>query len=340
MNLRRKSESLDTQSKKISVSWENVAYDEAIKRHFEKILQDRHDQLRGAARFLDMAQGQSCIRLPEFVEIEHERVRADKDSVPLFRKVKITPDVNRISLDIFSNTTLSLADSMVLASAIGMRADALVSNDDDFRRAFSENAGLEAYRIIGKPLLLLDHREPAKFREGEPRTLHSMILQSLRRYYHTHPRLGRPLWAARREGKYNWYLAYHHPLPVGDMEPSLVPGRDSVSIVDERSWTVCKIRSVYFFDEDLPEGITKESTERSRKYIEKMKRNGATRRRLENMKRSFRLPGEGKPGYIRIAVEMDDFPPSWEDWEMSDGDRANPKKVAPKNALGFVETSG
>ena len=37
---------------------------------------------------------------------------------------------------------------------------------------------------------------------------------------------------------------------------------------------------------------------------------------------------------------MDDFPPSWEDWEMSDGDRANPKKVAPKNALGFVETSG
>ena len=331
IDLERNGGSLDEQSGRADEFWENVFYDEAIKARIAKTLQDRHDQLRGASRFLHLARRQSRIRLPEFATIEHARVRSGTDSIPPFPVEKITSDVHRISLEIFSGTMLSLQDSLVLASAIGMRADALVSNDDDFKRAFNENTGLVALRIAGKPLLLLDHREPAEFDEKEQPTLHSMILQSLRRYYGTHPRLGRPLWVDRRGGEHGWYLAYHHPLPAGGMEPSLVPGRDRISIIDEHSWTVCEVGSVHFFDESYPEGVTRES-------IERTKRNYSGSRRPKNMERYFRLPEGGKPGYVRVAIALDGLPPSWEGWNASLGDRADTKRIAPGNARGFVET--
>ena len=335
-------ELLNAQSRKINELWKDVSYDEAIKTHIDKILRDRNNQLQGTAKFLQMAQGKSIFRLPEFGKIEHGRVRPDKGSIPPCRVEKITSDVHRISLEMFSRTTLSLQDSLILASAIGMRADALVSNDDDFKRVFSGNAKLAALRITGKPLLLLDHREFA----GAPRptpgaatkhplpkhpTLHSMLLRSLRRYYGTHPRLGRPLWIDRRGGKRGWYLAYHHPLHVGTMEPSLVPGRDSISIIDERSWTVCKVEGVYFFDESYPEGVTEESVERTM-------RNYSGARRPKSLERYLKLPGPKKPGYVRVAIELDGFPPSWKKWSVSRGERSDTKRNAPKDARGFVET--
>ena len=345
-NLERTGESLaellNTQGERINELWKDVSYDEAIKTHIEKILRDRNNQLQGTAKFMQMAWDKSIIRLPEFGKIEHERVRPDKGSIPPFPVENITPDVHRISLDIFSETTLSLQDSLILASAIGMRADALVSNDDDFRRVFSGDAKLAALRITGKPLLLLDHREFA----GAPRptpgaatehplpkqpTLHSMLLQSLHRYYGTHPRFGHPLWIDRRGGKHGWYLAYHHPLHVGTMEPSLVPGRDSISIIDEHSWTVCKVGGVYFFDESYPEGITGE-------VVERTMRNYSGAHRPKNLERYLRLPGPKKPGYVRVAIELDGFPPSWKNWKISEGERSDTKRNAPKDARGFVET--
>lgn len=335
IDLQRKGESLGARSGEIDESWENVFYDEAVKAHVEKILQDRHDQLRATARFLRMARRQSDIRLPAFATIERARVRAGAVALPPFREEKITPEVHRLSLEIFSETALGLQDSLILASAIGMRADALVSNDDDFKRAFSENAGRIALRIAGKPLLLLDHRHPVMFKEKERPTLHTMILQSLRQYYRVHPRLGRPLWVDRRGGKGDWYLAYHQPLPAGGiegMEPVLVPGRDGISIIDEHSWTVCKVGSVHFFDESYPEGVSRESLERTERNY------GG--RQLENRERYFKLPEEGEPGHVRVAIALDGLPPSWEGWRASDGGRAGTKRRAPKNALGFVETGG
>ncbi len=324
-------ESLDAQSRKINESWKNVFYDEVMEARIAKILQDRHDQLRRTAKFLQMARDQSVIRLPEFAKIEHVRVKSDAGSIPPFPVEEITHDVHRISLEIFSTTTLSLQDSLILASATGMRADALVSNDDDFKRAFSRDAKLAALRVTGKPLLLLDHREPAEVEGKEQPTLYSMLLQSLRRYYGTHPRFGRPLWIDRRGGRRDWYLAYHHPLHLGTMEPSLVPGRDGISIIDERSWTVCKVGGVYFFDESYPEGVTRESLERT-------KRNYSGARRPKNLERYLRLPDPKKPGYIRVAIELDGFPSSWESWSVSEGERSDTKRNAPKDARGFVET--
>ena len=335
-------ELLNVQSGKINEFWKDVSYDEAIKTHIEKILRDRNNQLQGTAKFLQMARDKSIIRLPEFAKIEHERVRPDKGSIPPFPVENVTLDVHRISLEIFSKTALSLQDSLILASALGMRADALVSNDDDFRRVFSGDAKCAALRITGKPLLLLDHRELAGAPPPIPEaaaehilpqqpTLHSMLLQSLRRHYGTHPRFGRPLWIDRRGGKRGWYLAYHHPLHVETMEPYLVPGRDSISIIDERSWTVCKVGGVHFFDESYPEGITRESVERTMRSY-----SGA--RRPKNLERYLRLPGPKKPGYVRVAIELDGFPPSWKSWSVSEGERSDTKRNAPKDARGFVET--
>ena len=348
-NLERIGESLaellNAQSGKINEFWKDVSYDEAIKTHIDKTLRDRNNQLQGTARFLQIARGKSIIRLPEFGKIEHARVRPDKGSIPPLPVEKITPDVHRISLEVFSRTTLSLQDSLILASAIGMRADALVSNDDDFKRAFNGDARLVALRITGKPLLLLDHREfaggpppiPGAVAEHtlpqQPKqpTLHSMLLRSLHRYYGTHPRFGRPLWIDRRGGKHGWYLAYHHPLPAGTMEPSLVPGRDSISIIDEHSWMVCKIGGVYFFNESYPDGVTRESVERTMRSY-----SGA--HRPKNLERYLRLPGPKKPGYVRVAIELDGFPPSWKNWRISEGERSGTKRSAPVNARGFVET--
>ena len=336
-------ELLNAQSGKINEIWEDVSYDEAIKTQIEKTLRDRNKQLQGTAKFLQMARDKSIFRLPEFGKIEHGRVRPDKSSIPPFPVEKVTCDVYRISLEIFSRTTLNLQDSLILASAIGMRADALVSNDDDFKRVFKEGAWLAALRITGKPLLLLDHREFARFEPMEPTdaaaehtlshrpTLHSMLLRSLRRYYGRHPRFGRPLWIDRRGGKNGWFLAYRHPLHVGTMEPSLVPGRDSISIIDEYSWTVCKVGGVYFFDESYPEGVTRESVERT-------KRNDSGAHRPEDLKRHLKLPGPEKPGYVRVAIELDGFPPSWENWSASEGERSDTKRHAPEHARGFVET--
>ena len=329
IDLQRKGESLYTLGRRIDKSWKNVFYGEAT------TLQDRHDQLRATARFLRMARRRSDIRLPAFATIEHARVRSGAVALPPFREERITPEVHRLSLEIFSETALSLQDSLILAPAIGMRADALVSNDDDFKRAFSENAGRTALRVAGKPLLLLDHRESAAFKEKERPTLHSMILQSLRRYYRAHPRLGRPLWVDRRGDKGDWYLAYHQLLPAGGiegMEPVLVPGRDGISIIDEHSWTLCKVGSVHFRDESYPEGVSGESLERTERNY------GG--RQLENRERYFKLPEEGEPGHVRVAVALDGLPPSWEGWRASDGGRAGTKRKAPKNALGFVETGG
>lgn len=327
-------ESLDAQSRKINESWKNVFYDEVMEARIAKILQDRRDQLRRTAKFLQMARDQSVIRLPEFGKNEHVRVKSDAGSIPPFPVERITPDVYRISLEIFSETTLSLQDSLILASATGMRADALVSNDDDFKRVFRGDAKLAALRIAGKPLLLLDHREPVEAEGKEQPTLYSMLLQSLRRYYGTHPRCGRPLWIDRidrRGSKRGWYLAYHHPLHFGTTEPSLVPGRDSISIIDERSWTVCKVGGVYFFGESYPEGVTRESVERT-------KRNCSGVHRPKNLERHLRLPDPMKPGYVRVAIELDGFPPSWKSWIVSGGERSDTKRNAPKDARGFVET--
>ena len=328
-NLQRERKSLGALERSIDESWKNVFYDEAA------ALQDRHGQLRETVRFLRLAHRQSDIRLPEFATIEHARVRADAGLLPPFPEERLTADVHRLSLEIFSETTLSLQDSLILASAMGMRADALVSNDNDFRKAFSENAGHTALRIVGKPLLLLDHRRPATFTEKQWPTLHSMILQSLRRYYSGHPRLGHPLWVARRpDGKRDWYLAYHQPLPAGGiegMEPVLVPGRDDVSIIDDHWWTVCKIGKVHFYKVSYPEGVSEDSIARTKEFI---------KRRPEHEGRSFKMPEKGKPGYVRVAIALDGFPPSWMGWNASFDGRAGSKRKAPENALGFVETGG
>ena len=342
-NLQREGKSLDMESDRTSESWKKVFYDEAMRWDVEKKLKDRLDQLRGAARFLRIARHQSCIRLPEFVSIEHRRVRSDKASMPQFPVEETTPHAHSLSLKIFSETTLSLADSLVLASAMEMRADAIVSNDDDFKRAFNRHAGLIALRSGGKPLVLLDHREPPKLEGKEQTTLHTMFQHSLRRHYGADPnldrppRLGRPLWVDRRGGKHDWYLAYHHPLPAGGMEPSLVPGRDSISIIDSCSWTVCEVRSVYCFEKRYPEGITTESMKSTREYLESMRRKLPRDQRPKNMDRYFKLPEGKTPGYIRVAIALDGLPPSWERWGVSTGERTSTKRTAPKNALGFVE---
>ena len=168
LNLQSKGESLDAQRKKINESWESVFYDEAVKEHILNTLNDRHEQLSGTDRFLRLVCPQSRICLPKFVKIEHARVRSDTDSIPLFPVKDLSPDVYGISMEIFSKTNLNLQDSLVLASAIEMRADVLVSNDAGFRSAFNvkvkakgdkENAGLIALKRTGNPLLILDHRE-------------------------------------------------------------------------------------------------------------------------------------------------------------------------------------
>ena len=355
LNLKRKGESLDAQKKKINESWESVFYDETVKEHISNTLDDRHEQLSGTDRFLRLVYPQSRICLPKFAKIEHARVRSDTDSIPLFPVKELSSDVYGISMEIFSKTNLNLQDSLVLASAIDMRADVLVTNDADFRSAFNvkmaakgdkQNAGLIALKRTGKPLLILDHREsiPPKKKDTEQlETLHSMIRQSLWRYYGSgpghplapyydnHPRLGKPLWVDRRGGKGGWYLAYRHPLPSKskNWEPYLVPSRDRISIIDDHSWTVCEVRSVYFLDDVYPEGITPEA-------IERIQQNHADDPRA---KRHFGPPTVDRPGYIDVSVALDDFPLSWKGWSASTGGRAGSKRNAPESGLGFVETT-
>lgn len=352
VNLQNKGESLDGQRRKINESWENVFYDEAKK------VKDRHKQLSGTERFLCLVLPQSRICLPEFVKIEHARVRSDADSIPPFPVKKLSLDVYETSMEIFLNTDLNLQDSLVLASAIEMRADVLVTNDRDFKNAFNfkmgskenkENAGLLALKHTGKPLLILDHRmsipdEDDKGTEAkQPHIFHSLVRQSLLRHYgsssnhplhpyhQSHPRLGKPLWVGRRGDKGGWYLAYRQPLPPegNDWEPYLVPGRDCVSIIDDHSWTVCEVRSVYFFDEGYPEGITHRAIKRTRKNYSDDPRVG----------RRFRPPVADRPGHIDVSIALDGFPPSWKGWSPSAGGRAGSKRNAPGSAVGFIETT-
>ena len=344
MDLRRRG-GVDAQVRNMNAAWEairrNVPYDENTKGRVATILCQRHEQLVGTDRFLNAVMDHSCIRLPEFAKVEHTRVT--KHAVPQFRVEPITAVAHRMSLEVFSGTPLSLQDSVILASAIDMRADALVSNDEDFHRAFRDpknRARLAALRLLGKPLYLLDHRlRPSGGSQdstaGSHRTLYTMILDSLRSHYgnsknpkaEKHPRFGHPLWVGKRPGSSNWYLAYRQPL-VEAMDPYLVADRDRLSIIDEKSWTVCEIRDVHFFDKAVPEaGLDHD-------FIEWLR--GQTSEQYRQRKRRFRLPAENAPGFADLAIAIDGLPPAWERWGTSAV--ADGKLHAPSGARGVVET--
>ena len=93
LNFQRKGKSLDTQKRKINEYWQNVFYDEAVKKRISEILKDRHEQLSGTERFLCLVLPQVRICLPEFVKIEHARVQSDAGSIPPFPVEKLSPDV-------------------------------------------------------------------------------------------------------------------------------------------------------------------------------------------------------------------------------------------------------
>ena len=336
-NLEGGAESLDEQYRKVEDAWANLFYDEALKEDVAGIFRNRHEQLAGTARFLDLARSRSFMRLPEFVKREHERVRSDGASIPDCPVEALAPDVHELSLDLFAGTSLDLQDCLVAASAVGMRADVLVSNDGDFKRAFNESApGKKMTTIVsgimGKPLLLVDHRlPPSPCRQKKRPTLHGMFLESLRQHYHGHPSLGRPLWIDRRGGTGDWYLAYEHPIPAEVSEfASIVPGMHGVSILDGNTWTVCEVESIHYYEEDCPDGVTPESVERiKRVHAGKPER-----------QRSFRPPEADKPGYVRISIALKAFPSSWDNWgTRKEGARAKTKRHAPKGTLGFVESN-
>ena len=334
-NLHGGAELLDEQIRKIDKAWADLFYDKALMEDVAARLRDRHDQLEGTARFLHLAQSRSSMRLPEFAEIEHRRVRADVASVPDVPVEALTSDVHELSLELFSKTNLSLQDSLVFASAVGMRADALVSNDDDFKRAFNERIGSMASEVTGKPLLLVDHRLPSSRPHEKQPSLHGMLLESLHRHYDGHPSRGRPLWIDRRGGAGDWYLAYQHPLPpMTSQVACIVPGVHSVSILDEHSWTVCEVESIHHDKESLPDGITPESIGRMERY------HAGQRDHRPEIRKNFRLPANDGWGYVRISMALKEFPPSWRSWEHSgEGKRAGTKRRAPRGALGFVETN-
>ena len=275
------------------------------------------------------------MRLPEFAEIEHRRVRPDTASLPDVPVEALTSEVHELSLELFSKTNLSLQDSLVFASAVGMRADALVSNDDDFKRAFNERIGSMASEITGKPLLLVDHRLPSSRPHEKQPSLHGMLLESFHRHYDGHPSRGRPLWIDRRGGAGDWYLAYQHPLPpMKSQVACIVPGVHSVSILDEHSWTVCEVESIHHDKESLPDGITPESIGRIERY------HAGQRDHRPEIRKYFRRPVNDGWGYVRISMALKEFPPSWRSWERpGEGKRAGTKRRAPRGALGFVETN-
>ena len=338
-NLDGGAESLDEQCRKVNDAWANLFYDKALKEHVARILQNRHDQLTGTARFLHLARGRSSMRLPEFVEIEHRRVRSDGVSIPDFPVDALAPDVHGISLDLFSKTSLSLQDCLVFASAMKMRADVLVSNDDDFKRAFNERIAFMASETTGKPLLLVDHRLPSSRQQEEPPkeppSLTGMLLESLHQHYRGHPSLGRPLWVDRQGGTGDWYLAYQHPIPPGESELArIVPGMHSVSILDRNAWTVCEVESIHYYEESCSEGVTPESIE----WIKR--RHAGWIDSKPKRKKSFRPPENGEWGHVWISIALKELPPSWSKWgHRGEGARAGTKRPAPRRALGFVETN-
>ena len=325
-------ESLDERHRKAEDTWAKLSYDQGLKEHIAGIFRSRHDQLAGTARFLHLARDRSSMRLPEFVKRERERVVSGPErSIPDFTVEPLTPGVHELSLDLFSRTSLDLQDALVLASAVDMRADVLVSNDDDFKRAFNEGVASIASEITRKPFLLVDHRLPLPRRREERPSLHGMLLESLGRHYRGHPSLGRPLWVDREGGTGDWYLAYQHPVPFEESGLArIVPGTHGVSILDGDTWTVCKVESIRYYEESCPEGVTPDSIRR----IRQLHAAGE-----QEQKKSFRPPKNGDdPGYVRISIALKEFPSSWNNWgTQRKGARAATKRHAPKGALGFVE---
>lgn len=325
-------DSLDERHRKAEDAWKKLFYDQALKERIAGIFRSRHDQLAGTARFLHLARGRSSMRLPEFVQREHERVGSGPERpIPDFPVEPLNLGVHELSLDLFSRTSLDLQDALVLASAVDMRADVLVSNDDDFKRAFNGGVASIASEITRKPFLLVDHRLPSPRRRKERPSLHGIFLESLRRHYREHPSLGRPLWVDREGGTGDWYLAYQHPVPFEESGLArIVPGIHGVSILDGDTWTVCEVESIRYYEESCPEGVTPESIGR----IRRLHAEGGQERR-----KSFRPPrNDEKPGYVWISISLKEFPPSWNHWGIqTKGARAATKRHAPRGALGFVE---
>ena len=225
-----------------------------------------------------------------------------------------------MALEVFRKTTLGLQDAMILASAVVMGADALVSNDEDFRRAFNACATTLAWELSGKPLALVDQRSSPQ----PETTLHSIIANSLRQRYQGFPWFGRPVYVDKRNDG-AWYLLYRHPL-LADAEPALVPGQHLLSVIDAHSWNVWEVREMYFFEDSLPDGVTSELIVRlSSDYAEKLRRG-----------RHFRVPTDDEPGYVDVAIPLDDLPEQWKNWTTTEGTRPH-KKLAPKIAVAFAE---
>ena len=312
-------------SKVLSVA----SYDASLRDTVTKLFQDRHDQLEGTRKFLALAERRSTMCVPEFVEIEHHRVRPNDCALPHCCMWKSTPDVHSAAMYAFSKTALSLQDSTVLASALTMRADALVSNDDDFKREFGEHGAATqiALEKAGRPLLLLDHR--LRTDRCEQRSLHQMLLHSLRKHY-AHLPLGKPKWVDRIPGTRDWYCVYQHPLPSTKDIQRIVPGCHRISIIDDDSWVVFDVTSVNYYEEHCPDGLTDEFI---RKRCESIHEDAPSRRW------SFKPPDDGRPGHICVSFRLEELPQPWQKWEPSRGRRGATKRTAPSEALGFVETT-
>ena len=325
-NLDQHGDSLDALRAQADHLLSVMSYDTYLKDNVTKLIQDRHDQLEGTHKFLGLVENRSTMCIPEFVKIEHRRVRPSNPAFPNCDVRTSALDAQNTALDLFAETALSLQDSLVLASALTMNADALVSNDDDFKKAFrEENVAQLAVERAGKPLFLLDHRLPVN---GEQTSLHRMLLSSLDQHY-GHLAIGKPRWVDRIPGTPNWYCAYQHPIPPrGDIQ-HVVPGCNRISILDGESWVVCDVKSMRFFEENCPGGITEEF----------IKKRHATPEDDPRRRRAFLPPKGNKAGHVCVSLLLDELPQPWRRWERSSGTRAE-KRRAPDEACGFVESVG
>lgn len=322
VNLRDRPDSLSDQFDSIRAYWESLHYDEHVKRDVSSMLDARHRQLSAAERFLRIADGHAHIRLPVFAKLEHVRIRSGAQALPPYPASVDPKDALDVALEVFGKTELGLQDAMILASAIEMRADALVSNDEDFGRAF--NAGAEAlvWKLAGKPLALLDHRSSLQ----SDATLHAAVAKSLRQRYQRHPSFGRPLYVDQRQDGGGWYLLYRHPLLLDAVDPALVPGQHLLSVMDAHSSIVCEVREMYFFRDSLPDGVTSELIVRmSSDYADEVRRT-----------RHLRPPTDDRPGHVDVAIPLPSLPDQWKNWTATSGGRTH-KKLAPDIAVAFVE---